>query len=101
MQLCQQFQIFRNEARFENQILRRVSGHRQLRREHEFRARRGEPLIRTGDQFAVSTQISDGRVNLSETNSHALQASRETYGRAIVKWIWGGIWYCRRRDSGL
>src|SRR5689334_17615883 len=46
VQLCQQLQILRDETRFENQILRRVSGHCQLRREHEFRARSSEPLIR-------------------------------------------------------
>src|SRR4029453_2891036 len=38
VQLFQQFQIFRKETRFENQILRWVSGHRQLGRQHEFRA---------------------------------------------------------------
>src|SRR5207253_8400927 len=71
VQLCQQLQIFRNETRYENQILWRISGHRQLGREHEFRARRREPLICAGDQIAISPQISHRRVNLSETNLHA------------------------------
>ena len=31
-------QIERNEARFENQILRRITGDREFRREHEFGA---------------------------------------------------------------
>src|SRR5262249_352308 len=39
VQLCQQFEIFRNEARFENEILRRISGDRQLRCKNEFCAR--------------------------------------------------------------
>ncbi len=29
-------------------------------------------------------EVPDGRINLSETNVHVLQASRETYGRASV-----------------
>ena len=96
MQLCQQLQIFRNETRFENQILRRVSGHRQLGREHEFRARRGEPLIRAGDQFAVSPQISDGRVNLSETNLHA--ALSAGYAQPSMRQARSG--HLRYRHSG-
>jgi hypothetical protein len=67
--------ILRNKTRLENQILRRISSDRQLRRQHEFRACCREPLVRTGDQFAVSSQIADRRINLSETNLHALQQS--------------------------
>ncbi len=81
VQLCQQLQIFRNETRFENQILRRVSGHRQLGREHEFRARRREPLVRADDQLAISPQITHGRVDLSEADFHvAIEAS----GAAVI-----------------
>ena len=72
VEFLQQFQIFRNKARFENQILRRISGDRQLRCQDEFCARRGEPFIGARDQFAISPQISHSQVNLSETNLHAV-----------------------------
>src|SRR5436190_8376032 len=64
--------MFRREPRLENQTLRRIPSPGQLRCEHEFRARRRDPLIRAGDQVTVSPQISDGWVNLSETNLHAV-----------------------------
>src|SRR4051794_28006598 len=73
MQLPQQLQIFRNKARFKNQVLRRISGDRQLRCQHKFRSRCCEPLICSSNQFTVSSQIADRRINLSETNLHVLQ----------------------------
>src|SRR6266481_5172908 len=71
MQFFQQSKIFRDEPRFKNQILGRVAGDCQFRRQHQFGACGGEPLISADDQFAVPSQVPDSRVNLSKTNLHA------------------------------
>src|SRR5262249_28541694 len=92
VQFLQQFQIFRNETRFENQILRRVSGHGQLGGEYEFRARSREPLIRAGDQLVISPQIPHRRVNLSETNFHAAKCRLCATPQAA-------IFFCLRCDG--
>src|SRR6266404_6918124 len=70
VQLLQQREILWNETRLENQILRRISGDRQLRSQHQFRAGGCETLISADDQVAITAQISHGGVNLSETNLH-------------------------------
>src|SRR5438034_1168212 len=62
--------ILRNKTRFKNQVLRRISGDGQFRRQNQFRARSCKTLVRAYDQFAVASQIPYGRVNLSKTNLH-------------------------------
>jgi hypothetical protein len=68
--LFEQGEILGNEARLENEILRRISGDRQLRRQHQFRACRSETLISANDQLTITGQIAHGRVDLRKTNLH-------------------------------
>src|SRR5438874_1623092 len=71
VQFLQDREILRNEARLENQVLRRISRDCQLRGQHQIRAGRSKPLVSPDDQFAIAAQISHGGVNLSKTNLHA------------------------------
>src|SRR5436309_9720139 len=63
--------ILRNKTRFKNQVLRRISGDGQFRRQNQFRAHSCKTLVRAYDQFAVASQIPYRRVNLSKANLHA------------------------------
>src|SRR5882724_2883682 len=71
VEFLQDCKIFRNEARLKNQVLWWISRDRQLRSQHQFRARRGEPFISADDEFTIPAQITYGRVNLNKTNLHA------------------------------
>ena len=70
VQFLEHRKILGNEARFKNQILRRISSDSELRCQHQFRARGGETLVSRDDQFAVPAQIPYGWVDLSKTNLH-------------------------------
>src|SRR5207247_5121002 len=55
----------------EDEVLRRITANRQLRREHQLRARVREPLIRAGDLLKVAAQIAHGRVELGKADLHS------------------------------
>ena len=64
------FERQRDKLRFENQILRRVAGDREFRREHQFRAACNGDVVRVEDFVKISAQIADGRVDLGEADLH-------------------------------
>src|SRR5881296_58032 len=71
VQFLQDCKILRNEARLKNQVLWWISRDRQLRSQHQFRARGSKTLISADDEFTIPVQITHGRVKLSKTNLHA------------------------------
>src|SRR5947207_3087251 len=73
MKLIEDLEILRDKARFEDEVLRRVSGNSQLRRQDQLRPGRSETLVSADDPLKIAAQISDGRVNLSKANLHAAQ----------------------------
>src|SRR2546423_10003133 len=70
LQFVEHGEVFRNEARFEEEILWWISGHRQFWGNHDIGARASELIVGTGDLLEIAVQIADGRLNLSETNLH-------------------------------
>src|SRR5882724_370190 len=71
MKLLQNGKILWNEPRFEDQILRRISGNREFRCQNQFRAGSRETLISAHDPLKIAAQIPDRRINLSKANLHA------------------------------
>ena len=71
MKLIEDLEILRNKTRFEDEVLRRVSGNGQLWRQHQLRASRSETLVSADDPLKIAAQIPDCWVNLSKTNLHA------------------------------
>ncbi len=65
MEPFQRLKIFGNETRFENQVLRRVSGDREFRSQNQFRTGCGKAFIGVRDLLKISAQIPDGQVELS------------------------------------
>ena len=66
----QHLEILRNEPRFEEEILRRITGNGQLGRKNEIGAG-GRELIVSGEDFVeVTPQIADGGIDLGETDFH-------------------------------
>src|ERR1700682_1881558 len=63
--------VLGNKARFEDEVLRRVSGNGQLRGQHQFRASVGEAIVGAHDQLKIAAQIPDGGVELSKADFHA------------------------------
>ena len=82
VKLLEDLEVLRDKTRFENQILRRISGDGQLRRQNQLRARSSEALISMDDLLEIAAQIPDSRVNLSKTDLHAAleQIMRNTVG---------------------
>jgi hypothetical protein len=84
VQLFQQLQIFRNETRFEYQIMGGLSGHRRSGVKHEFRARRREPLVR-GTIYSQFPQVPTVGVELSETVFFMLPLKAS--GAAVIRTV--------------
>src|SRR5436190_4852373 len=100
VQFLQHRKVLRNEARLENQILRRIPRDRQLRSQHQFRTGGSEALISADDQFAITAQIAHRRVNLSKTNLHAAlrQIMRNTAGSNPVLPALSIPWHAEARN---
>ena len=75
VQFLKNLQIQRNKARLEDEILRRVTGERQLRGEHDLRATGNEITIRREDLFRVSAEVTNGRIKLGEADFHVTAQS--------------------------
>src|SRR5205823_6107874 len=71
VKLIEDLEILRNKTRFEDEVLRRVSGNGQFWRQDQFGATGRETLVSADDLLKIAAQIPDGRVNLSKTNLHA------------------------------
>src|SRR5438552_14730337 len=71
MKLIEDLEILRDKTRFEDEVLRRVSGNGQLGGQDQFRASGHEALVSADDLLKIATQIPDGRVDLSKTDLHA------------------------------
>ena len=70
MKLIEDLEIFRNKARFEDEVLRRVSGNGQFWRQDQFCPSGRETLVSAHNFLKIAAQIPDGRVNLSKTDLH-------------------------------
>src|ERR1700687_3375016 len=70
MQLVQDLERFRNKARFEDQVLRRITGDRQFRCDDQFGASSGQSFVRLVDLLEVAAQISHGGIELGEADFH-------------------------------
>src|SRR5436853_3658139 len=70
VQLVQDLQIFRNETRLKDQVLRGITGDRELGRYDQVGPGRGEALIRLEDPLEVAAQIANGRIDLGEADFH-------------------------------
>src|ERR1700757_2512867 len=71
MKFLQNRKIFRDKTRLKNQVLRRISGDRELGSQHQFSTCGSKALISTKDQIAIPAQITYRRVDLSKTDLHA------------------------------
>src|SRR5437016_3537092 len=71
MKLIEDLEILRNKTRFEDEVLRRVSGNGQLGGQYQFGTSGRETLVGADNLLKIATQIPDGRVNLSKTDLHA------------------------------
>src|SRR5213080_3301068 len=69
LQLVEHGQIFRNEARFEDEILWWISSHRQFWGNHDISPRASELIVCAGDLLEIAAQIGNGRSNLSNNNA--------------------------------
>src|SRR5438105_498154 len=69
---CQNLDILRNKLRFKEKILRRIPGNGELRSNDQFCSRGGKPLVGANDLLKIPAQISDGGVDLSEPDLHAV-----------------------------
>src|SRR5439155_22383936 len=77
--------VLGNKTRFEDEVLRRVSGNGQLRGQHQFRASVGEAIVGAHDQLKVAVQIPNRRIELSKTDLHgALRRVGATAHAAIL-----------------
>src|SRR5205823_5119933 len=72
MQCVEHLEVLRNKARFENQVLGRITGNGQLRRQDQLRASPGETLVSAHDLLKIAAQIANRRVELGKANLHAL-----------------------------
>src|SRR5438094_3942126 len=71
MKLIEDLEILRNKTRFDDEVLRRVSGNGQLWRQDQLSASSCETFIRADNLLKIATQIPNGRINLSKTDLHA------------------------------
>ena len=72
LELFEDLEILRNELRFEDEVLRRITGNGELRRQDQFRSGGRQPLVGAGDFLKIAAQIPDGGIDLSETDLHAV-----------------------------
>src|SRR5207249_4846274 len=83
MKLIEDLEILRNKTRFEDEVLRRVSGNGQFWRQDQFCPSSSETLVSADDLLKIAAQISDCRVNLSKTNLHpALEQTMRNTARS-------------------
>ena len=63
--------VLGNKARFEDEVLRRVSGDGKFWGQDQFRAGVGEAIVGSHDQLKIAAQIPNRRIELSKTDLHA------------------------------
>lgn len=73
MQFCENLQIVRNKPRLEEQIFWRITGDGELGGEHDVRAFPRQVVVSSDDPSAITLEIANGRIDLSETDLHARQ----------------------------
>ena len=78
LELFQDLEILRNELRFEEKVLRRITRNGELRRDDQFCSRAGQPLIGARYLFKIAAQISDGGIDLSEPDLHVRKINAHT-----------------------
>src|SRR5262245_29533473 len=62
---------FRNKSRFEDEVLRRITGYGQFGSNNQIRAGLGQSLVRMGDLGEVARQIANSRIDLGKPDFHA------------------------------
>ena len=67
----QNLKVLGNKARFEDEVLRRVSGDGKLWGQDQFRAGIGKAIVSAHDQLKIAAQIPNRRIELSKTDLHA------------------------------
>src|SRR5437899_1634798 len=70
MERLDYLEVLWNKARFENQVLRRISRHGQLWGQNHSRTGCGKSLVSACDLLKIAAQIPDCRVELSEADLH-------------------------------
>ena len=68
-----------NEARPEQEVLRRIARHRELREDHQVGARALRLLEPVEDQRAVAVEVADDRIDLGEREPHTPKGTRFGY----------------------
>src|SRR5260370_37787486 len=71
MKLLENGKVLRDKTRFKKQILRWISGNRQLRCQDQLRPGGSEAHVSADDFLKIAAQIPDGRIKLSKTDLHA------------------------------
>ena len=88
MERFERGQVQRDEARFEYEILRRISGDREFRGDDEFRAAFDETMVCRDDFAVVFREGTDGGIDLREADFHASESRRT---------LMSGVLACRCR----
>src|SRR5260370_7136133 len=70
MQFLHNLERFRNKARFEDKVLWRIPGDREVGCNDEFGAGRGQTFVRSKDLFEVTAQIPHVGIELGESDFH-------------------------------
>ena len=70
MKLIQDLERFRNKARFEDQVLRWITGDREFGRDNEFGTVGGQSFVKLEDLFEIAPQIAHGGIELGEADFH-------------------------------
>ena len=73
VQALHDLNVLRNKARFKDKILRWITGNGKLGSENQVGAGLGQSFVRLNDLFEITLQVAYCRVDLRETNLHALQ----------------------------
>src|SRR5205809_1040693 len=71
MKLIEDLEILRDKTRFEDEVLRRISGNGQFWRQDQFGASSCETFISADNLLKIAAQIADRRINLRQTDLHA------------------------------
>ena len=71
VQALDYLQILRHETRFENEVLRRVTGRGEFGSEHQLRPARRESLVGAEDFVKIAAQIADDGIDLRDADPHA------------------------------
>src|SRR5438552_904289 len=70
MKLIQDLERFRNKARFEDQVLRWITGDREFGRDNELGSIGSQAFVKLEDLLEITPQIPHGGIELGEADFH-------------------------------